>query len=56
MRVTYGAMLGLKMVISSTQIEDFLAGFYSELFSKGSDFSVVETCLNADSDLQAKMQ
>ena len=56
MKLAYSTMLALKMAISSQQIEDLLSGFYSELFSKGSDFNVVESCLNADSDLQTKMQ
>ena len=49
MKIGTAALMALKVTVSSSQIEDFLAGFYSTMFKKDQDFNIIETCLNQDS-------
>ena len=56
MKVASAALMALKLSVSSTQLEDFLAGFYSSMFNKDKDFNIIESCLNQDSVIQGRFQ
>ena len=56
MKVTSAALMALKVSVDSTQLEDFLAGFYSTMFKKDADFNIIETCLNQDSVIQDRFK
>ena len=55
-KAAFLAFNALKVSVDSTQIEDFLAGFYSTMFNKDADFNVIETCINQDSVIQARLK
>ena len=56
MKIGTAALMALKVTVSSSQIEDFLAGFYSSMFKKDQDFNIIETCLNQDSVVQDRFK
>ena len=56
MKITQGAVMALHYIVSSQQLEDFLSGFYSTMFNKDADFSVIETCVGQDSALQTRFK
>ena len=56
MKIGTAALMALKVTVSSSQIEDFLAGFYSTMLKKDQDFNIIETCLNQDSVVQDRFK